>query len=325
MKNQTEQLQHHFYALIAQRQLTHGYLFTGDDLSGKRQVSQAIIQGLACPNFSRSNQPCQTCSICERIAGNQYPDVMRVVPDGQSVKVDQIRTLKEWLSKSPVEASFKLAIIEQAETMNPSSANALLTFLEEPIDNVYLILYCADADLLLPTIRSRVQSLHFQATEALYLKEQLLEKDVRPSHAQILAYFPSEVLDRLMEDYQADELESWFKAMNNFYGQLVRQNNAAFVLIQSRLKPYLSVQQANDSLDYLLLLNHSLLCSLDAIKSSSMLIQPDYIAALLADTRPSVTHLLAIHQTILEVKQWIMANVSPQLAFERLAIKLCRW
>lgn len=325
MKNQTEQLQQHFYALIAQRQLTHGYLFTGDDLSGKRQISQAIIQGLACPNFSRDNQPCLTCNTCERIAGNQYPDVMRVVPDGQSVKVNQIRTLKEWLSKSPVEASFKLAIIEQSESMNPSSANALLTFLEEPIDNVYLILYSADADLLLPTIRSRVQSVHFQATEALYLKEQLLEQEVRPSHAQILAYFPTEVLDRLMEDYQADDLETWFKSMNNFYTQLVRQNNAAFVLIQSRLKPYLSVQQANDSLDYLLLLNHSLLCSIDAIKSSATLIQPDFIAALLADTRPSVKHLLAIHQTILEVKQRIMANVSPQLAFERLAIKLSQW
>lgn len=325
MKNQTEQLQQHFYALIAQQQLTHGYLFTGNDLSGKRQVTQAIVQGLACPNFSKDNQPCLTCNTCERIAGNQYPDVMRIEPDGQSVKVDQIRTLKEWLVKSPVEASFKLAVIEQSESMNASSANALLTFLEEPIDNVYLVLYSADADLLLPTIRSRVQSIHFQATEVLYLREQLLAQEVWPSHAQVLSHFPTEVLDRLMEDYQAEEMETWFKAVNQFYGQLVRMSPAAFVLIQSRLKPYLSVQQANDSLDYLLLLNHSLLCSMGAIKSETELVQMKFLNELLVDTRPTVKQLLTIHQTILEVKERIMANVSPQLAFERLPIKVSQW
>lgn len=62
-----------------------------------------------------------------------------------------------------------------------------------------------------------------------------------------------------------------------------------------------------------------------AIKSDAELVQIKFLNELLADTRPTVKQLLLIHQTILEVKERIMANVSPQLAFERLAIKVSQW
>ena len=94
--------------VIRRQQLVHGYVFTGNDELGKRQLTQDMIQTLAC---KQKPSPCGTCDICQRVAHDQLADIFYLKPDGQSIKVDQIRQLREWLATSPVEISFKMAII----------------------------------------------------------------------------------------------------------------------------------------------------------------------------------------------------------------------
>ncbi|MRJ46934.1 hypothetical protein [Fundicoccus ignavus] len=328
MNQQTEQFQTYFNNLIAQRQLSHGYLFTGDDLPGKRAVVKSVGQALACPSFAEKGQACQNCEVCERISADQYPDILTIEPDGKSVRVDQIRELKDWLVKSPVEGLFKIAVIEAAESMNPSAANALLTFLEEPVANVHMFLLAKEAEQLLPTIRSRVQQIHFQPDDQAFIIEQLQNQGVTSAHAQIIARFSSETVERLVEDYDENDIQNWFLALNQFYNLLATGNRSAFVVIQSRLKPFLSVQQTLDSIDYLLMLNHSTVRQLTASNSTEspkVGIQAKFVQQLLAQHSLAITHLLNVNQTLFEVKQRVSANVSPQLAFERLAIKLCQW
>lgn len=340
MNKQTEQFQKYFSGLVAQKQLSHGYLLTGDDLMGKRAVVKNIGQVLACPNVAEDGSACQNCEVCERIAADQYPDILRIEPDGQSVRVDQIRELKEWLVKSPVEGLFKIVMIEKSESMNPSAANALLTFLEEPVANVYLCLFAKEAELLLPTIRSRVQQIHFQADNQAFIIEQLKAQGIIASHAQIMARFSSEAIERIGESYDETAMTDWFAALNQFYHLIATGNQAAFVVIQSRLKAFLSVQQALDSLDYLLLLNHSTIKQLktgqkiqpatdadeiETVQRPSNIIQEKFVKALLEQQPLSLAHLLKLNHTLFEVKQRVGANVSPQLAFERLAVKLSNW
>ena len=345
MNKQTEEFQIYFSGLVAQKQLSHGYLFTGEDLLGKRAVVKSIGQALACPNLATDDRACGRCEVCERIKADQYPDILTIEPIGQSVRVDQIRELKDWLAKSPVEGLFKMVMIEAADSMNPSAANALLTFLEEPVANVYLFLFAKEAELLLPTIRSRVQQNHFQPDDQAFIIEQLTEVGVLPSHAQVMARFSSETIERLSQSYEEADMTDWFAALNQLFGLLATSNRGAFVTIQSRLKAYLTVQQALDGLDYLLLLNHSTIKQLssgrpvqavqtekDTTDTSTkaageigLRIQQKFVDNLLEQYPISLHHLLKMNQTFYEVKQRIGANVSPQLAYERLAIKLCQW
>lgn len=315
------ELSQHFYQLVETNRLAHAYLFTGDDYEGKQRLAKHIVQALGCLRFDEANQPCQECDICVRARNNQLADVLYLQPEGQSIKVQQIRELKEWLTTSPLEVPFKVAVIEQAETMNPSSSNALLTFLEEPARNVYLILFSQSASSVLPTIQSRVQVIHFpQATIAERL-DYLLEKEIQPDHAKVLAVLSSDSTEHLIEGYDAEEMSQWFKTLNSFFQLLATRNRTAVISIETQLKPYLTVQQSLDGLDYLLALTHSgLMYKTNQDKPESILVQRFFLSELFKKHSISQSHLLALYELLLETKQRISANVSPKLALERLAI-----
>lgn len=312
-------LSQHFYELIHQNRLVHGYVFTGDDYEGKQHVSTELVKALGCLNKDEEGTPCGVCEHCQKAEANQLADVINIQPDGQSIRVNQIRELKEWLSTSSIESDFKLAVIEQAETMNPSSANALLTFLEEPVEGVYLVLYTQAKSNLLPTIQSRVQAIHFPRANSTERTAYFVDAGVSEAHARIFAKMSSEAAERFVSDYDEAVVSNWFKALNYFYSTLAHGNLHAVILVQTQLKNTLNVLQALDGMDYLLILNHSMLRILSNTEDES-LIQPYFINEVIKTKQPQLAHILNLNDLIIETKQRLQANVSPQLATERLAI-----
>ena len=203
--------------------------------------------------------------------------------------------------------------------MNPSSANALLTFLEEPVEGVYLVLYTQDKSNLLPTIQSRVQSVHFPRANVSDRVAYYIETGVSEAHARIFAKMSSETAQRLVSDYEEADVTNWFKSLNYFYSTLAHRNLHAVILVQTQLKNSLSVQQALDGMDYLLILNHSMLRILSNTEVEN-LTQAYFINEVIKTKQPSLAHILELNDLILETKQRLQANVAPQLATERLAI-----
>lgn len=311
----------HFYQLIENQELSHAYLFTGDDYQRKIQVTINIIQALACQSKIQG-QPCLECEWCQRAAANQLADVIYIQAEGQFIKVDQIRQLKDWLATSPLEASFKLAVIEQAERMNPAASNALLQFLEEPLPNVHMVLYAQEASSLLATIQSRVQKYHFPVVSRFETMEDLLQSGIKQQHAQIIANLSTTSLANLLENYDEATFSAWLKDLNSFYTYLIESNLMGMIHVQIRLKNYLTGQQAIDSLDYLLSLCHSSLLLDSGDKTAKI---QDYFLKELHKNHPNMSlKLLNIYQEILKTKEYIMANVSPQLALERLVLSVCQ-
>lgn len=142
--------------------LAHAYLFEGDQGTGKAELALWFAKHMFCLNL-QNEMPCEKCNNCLRITSKDHPDVVEIEPDGQSIKVDQIRALQSELAKSGFESAKKVVIIHQAEKMNSNSANSLLKFLEEPPANFMIILETQSLGKILPTIRSRCQTIHFQA------------------------------------------------------------------------------------------------------------------------------------------------------------------
>lgn len=135
----------------------HAYLFVGPPGSGKREAAIALACALIC-----DDDGCGTCSACQRIRRGAHPDVRFVEPQGAATyMVEQARELIRDIGLSPVEADRKVFILERADAFNPAAANALLKSIEEPPDDVVIVLLATTYDAVPDTIASRCQVVRF--------------------------------------------------------------------------------------------------------------------------------------------------------------------
>jgi len=141
---------------LASEHIAHAYLLTGPPQIGKTTLATNLAQALNCLSEHR---PCGECSVCQRIARHVHPDVRLIEPEGDSIKIEQVRTMQREVALSPYEGRRRVYILCQFENATREAANCLLKTLEEPPDYVVLVLTAHEADLLLPTIVSRCQVL----------------------------------------------------------------------------------------------------------------------------------------------------------------------
>ncbi|UCD34109.1 MAG: DNA polymerase III subunit delta' [Nitrospiraceae bacterium] len=173
---------------IAKNRVPHALLFAGDEGIGKRLTAMNFAKALNCrgpasgppdtmsaslfeetfpeafaPETSAPLDACDACPSCTKMERGNHPDLFIIAPEGEGrqVTVSAIRQLEEALSYKPFEGAWKIAIIDDAEKMNQSAANAFLQTLEEPASRSVLILISSRPDMILPTIRSRCQRVSF--------------------------------------------------------------------------------------------------------------------------------------------------------------------
>ena len=167
-------------ALLRRGTLPHALLFTGAPGLGKTTTAIAVAQACNCTGPSTaSGEPevrtegCGSCSACRKIEAGVHPDLVRIAPKGQMIRIETVRGLLQTLAMKPYEARCRVVLIDRAETLNPSAGNALLKVLEEPPARTVLILTAPQRSDLLPTIVSRCQHLRFQPVERQRLEEAL--------------------------------------------------------------------------------------------------------------------------------------------------------
>jgi len=163
---------------LEQGKLGHALLLTGPPDLGKREVAEALAARLLCPQPRADGHACGDCRACRLLpqqhsglaASQLHPDLQRVElePNDKGDKlrteitVEQGRRLGQWFALTPAFGGAQVAIIDPAELMNVSAANALLKTLEEPSPERYLILVTSRPGRLPATIRSRCQRLEFR-------------------------------------------------------------------------------------------------------------------------------------------------------------------
>lgn len=145
---------------LLQEQLGHAPLIQGPVGVGKLWLANVLAGALLCTEPQASDgSACGRCHACQLLQSGTHPDYFFVEPPepGRQILVDQVRELIEQLVLTPSIGRYRLGLITPAENMNESAANALLKTLEEPPNNVWLILVSHSPQRLLPTIRSRCQ------------------------------------------------------------------------------------------------------------------------------------------------------------------------
>jgi len=167
--------------------ISHAYLFVGPEGVGRKAVALSFAQALNCPNADGFDA-CGSCPSCRKIASGSHPDVRVLVPQGDSLKIDQIRALRQEAMYPPFEGRWKVYILEDAERMTAEAANSLLKVLEEPPERVVWILIVASTVSLLPTVVSRCQMVRFTLVPTALIKRALLERFHLPeAQARFLA------------------------------------------------------------------------------------------------------------------------------------------
>ena len=168
--------------LKRREKLPHALLLAGRRGIGKFELARAFAAALLCERLSDTGQACGSCLACGWFAQGNHPDFRLLQPQSlatgeggeggesgegevagkkkasQQITIEQIRALDDFLHVGTHRHGARIVLLNPAEAMNRATANALLKSLEEPIAGTLFLLVTNEPFRLLPTIRSRCQT-----------------------------------------------------------------------------------------------------------------------------------------------------------------------
>ena len=182
---------------IERGQVGHAYLFAGPEGVGRRTLARTFARALVCQADAQL-RPCGVCSACRRAERDIHPDILTVSLEQQSanesrdskntrISIGTIRELRSNLSLRPLEADWRVAILEDVDLFSLSAYDALLKTLEEPPPFVVLLLIATELDTVPETIRSRCRPMTLEPLSRADVAAALAGRGVDPDLATMVA------------------------------------------------------------------------------------------------------------------------------------------
>ena len=204
--------------VIIKGKIPHAYLFAGIQGVGKATTALALTGAVNCQQQVKG-EGCTQCPSCRQIASGTFPDLHMIEPEGQNIKIEQIRELNRILAFKPLSGKYRVSIIRQAETMTDEAANSLLKTLEEPPQNNILILNVTEPQALFPTIVSRCQKVLFRPIPVPALADWLMiHQNMEKDEAIVLARISEGSLGRALRMCEED----FFKMREDCLSDLIQ-------------------------------------------------------------------------------------------------------
>jgi DNA polymerase III subunit delta' len=322
---------------------SHAYLFAGPRGVGKALVAVALAHGALCernpgPGFCctpwrcpvRAARPatrraraeeaaprCDCCAACVQAAAGVHPDLNYVArPEGRTdVLIEQVRDLIVRLGTRPARAARRIAIIDDAETLNLPAQNALLKTLEEPPGHAIIILVAASERALLDTVRSRLRPVRFPALGLGDIEAILRERGVTDAvRAAALARLARGSAARALALAAGDE-----PPLKPLLDALKGADRLDFVRAQALAQELFSGrEQARDNFELIARLAEEMLCS-KLLRADAQGSAPETAAAVreLAARFPTAAILMLLDGA-LDALEAVDAMANPRLQAEQL-------
>jgi DNA polymerase III subunit delta' len=202
--------------LLVSQRVPNALLFAGQEGIGKKRFALELAKSIVCQN-PKNSEACDECASCRRsdkfafpksddrdafkkVIFSEHPDIGLVIPYNKNILVDAIRETETQANYRPYEAKARFFIIDDADKMNDSASNALLKTLEEPPAVSHLFLVSSRPDALLPTIRSRCQTLRFAPISTKETEDYLIKNvKIAPEDAVLMAKLSNGRLGSVIE------------------------------------------------------------------------------------------------------------------------------
>ncbi len=294
-----------------QKKLPHALLLSGSRGLGKRQFAVALAQSLLC-DAPQQGHGCGACRSCQLNQSQTHPDFLLIEPEeaGKAIKIDQIRVVSEFVSKTAQQGGRKVVVVAPAEAMNVNSANALLKSLEEPAGDTTLVLVWHTPSQVMPTIRSRCQQLAFPIPpreQSLQWLSKVVTPEVEPEKLlDMVAGAPLSARDLL----EGDRLEQ----RSNVEQQLLSVANMQLSPLDAAKN--WSSMDVIEIVEWILLWLHQ-----GAVQAATREIKKsESVPALLAQLHPSL--IFRFQDKLIIVKRQLLSGANPnkQLVLEELLL-----
>jgi len=304
---------------IRNEKVVNSYLFLGNEGIGKKHVALQFAKALNClETMADLEDACDHCTSCKKIDHGLHPDVLLIEPEGQNIKVDQIRQLQRELAYRPYEGKRRVCILTAADRMAPHIPNTLLKALEEPPLHTVIILLANNSRFILPTILSRCQPIRFHPLPIPLVSKWLREgSGFDEAEAHLLASLSEgspgkalEIQGEIRQIPREELLKEWvglktlsFQRIGSWVGSLPSQRENLLLILEV----------AKTLLRDLVIAK--------TLKRGTNLIHTDLVQVIEAlATNWSLSSLLkrmeTLHQTIIEIR----ANANTSLALEAMML-----
>lgn len=306
--------------MLATGRLAHAYLFLGPEGAGMKETAVHFAKGILCENTG-AGRPCGACVHCRRVDSGNHPDVALLEPDGQSIKIQQVREVQKSFALKAMEASRKIYIVTKAELMTAEASNALLKFLEEPSTPVVAILLANRKSALLPTVVSRCQVIPFYRMSAGSIQAALQAEGIPAAKARLLS-----VVKESVESARNFSGSGKFAEIVNLVVQLSEEiqsdrGNPLFLIQDQISKPGWPSEDVESFLDCLAWWYRDLINA--KLDMEDQIVYGDQLSRIQSQAASyGLEDLVHMVEIVLSAKKRLQSHANQQLALEHMVLRL---
>ena len=333
--------------LLKAKRVPNALLFAGQDGIGKKRFALELAKSFVCQN-TQNSEACDACAACLRADKFNIPEVSEntkvddslrdkfktvffsghgdiglIIPLKKNMYVDAIRDLEKEANFHPFEASARFFIIDDADKMNDSASNALLKTLEEPPAVSHLFLITSRPDALLPTIRSRCQTLRFAPVDDKEIENYLIRtKQFSATDAALSARLSGGKLGNALETDLEKFRASRAAMLSVLESILIKQDRAELLKIAEEMNDAKNKDEFETRLDILQNLIHDV-WTIRQSAGEKLLINLDIIADLRRFAEKADTKKLAAWLAEIEtLRENLAVNLNRKIAADALFMQM---
>ena len=287
---------------IKSNMISHAYMFEGPSGVGKNTMARDLATTLLeMENLFNS------------------PDYIEITPDGNSIKIAQIRKLQSDILVKPYK-SYKIYVIDEAQKMTVEAQNALLKTLEEPPKYAIIILITNNKESLLDTIKSRCEIIKFTPIPLVEVADYLTQTGVDKNRASLLANFSRGSMQKAIELSESEDFHIMRDQVQKYVETFLTGSMLDIMDIQSSIEKY--KDNITNVLDLLVNYFRDIMMVKENV-DSSMIINLDRLVFIKnMSTKITYSQLSKIIDIIEETKNKLRSNCNFNISIQVMTLNI---
>jgi len=214
--------------MISKGHVPHALIFCGDKSTSKKEVAKYFIKAMYAKYYGTE----VLCSPVDyRIDDESHTNVNFIKRDTKTlISMDLVRGLIKDSSESSLEEGPRFFIFEDADSLGTNSSNAILKFVEEPVEGVYIIFLIENMSSLLDTIISRCSVLTFRPLNKEFLKDRLDLKGYEEMITRVLIEYTQneDEIDNIIND---EEMMKVYNLVTDLFMEKIEVNESFIIYL----------------------------------------------------------------------------------------------